>query len=124
MTRKKQRQGLSVFWRSFEATFHSLGHSDPDFVSVESDNVVVKPNREWKHVFPEKRLFLQEGQEIFNTIRAQQESNGQRLSIVNNTQNRWAPRTPDLPRKERSYRAQDCIQPVRNLLGAVKATGR
>lgn len=114
------KTGLDVFWRP-SSNFQLTGTVNPDFGSVESDYVVVNLTAN-ETFFPEKRLFFQEGQEIFNTTPRSTGSNGQRLSIVNTRRIGGRPRTPDLPAGTR-LSAQDRIRPA-ELLGAVKATGQ
>ena len=57
--------GLDVFWRP-SSNFQVTATAYPDFGAVESDDVVVNLTAQetW---FPEKRLFFQEGNEIFTT---------------------------------------------------------
>ena len=117
---QNSKAGLDVFWRP-SSNFQLTGTVNPDFGSVESDNVVVNLTAN-ETFFPEKRLFFQEGQEIFNTTPRSTGSNGQRLTIVNTRRIGGRPRTPDLPAGVR-LAASDRIRPA-ELLAAAKATGQ
>lgn len=114
------KTGVDLFWRP-SSNFQFTGTLNPDFGSVESDNVVVNLSAN-ETFFPEKRLFFQEGQEIFNTTPRSTGSNGQRLSIVNTRRIGGRPRRPELP-VGTSLSARDRLQNA-DLLGALKATGQ
>ena len=65
--------GADVFWRP-STNFQATATMQPDFGSVESDDVVVNLGA-FETFFPEKRLFFQEGIEVFTaTPRAQAKS--------------------------------------------------
>lgn len=114
------KTGFDVFWRP-SSNFQLTGTVNPDFGSVESDNVVVNLTAN-ETFYPEKRLFFQEGQEIFNTTPRSTGSNGQRFTVVNTRRIGGRPRVPDLPAGVR-LSARDRIKPA-ELLGALKATGQ
>ncbi len=115
-----QKAGFDVFWRP-SSNFQLTAAVNPDFGSTESDNVVVNLTAN-ETFFPEKRLFFQEGQEVFNTTPRSTGSNGKRLSIVNTRRIGARPRAPELPPGV-SLPTRERIRPA-DLLGAVKATGQ
>ena len=115
-----QKAGFDVFWRP-SSNFQLTAAVNPDFGSTESDNVVVNLTAN-ETFFPEKRLFFQEGQEVFNTTPRSTGSNGKRLSIVNTRRIGARPRAPELPLGV-SLPTRERIRPA-DLLGAVKATGQ
>ncbi len=114
------KAGFDVFWRP-SSNFQLTAAANPDFGSTESDNVVVNLTAN-EVFFPEKRLFFQEGQEVFNTTPRSTGSNGKRLSIVNTRRIGARPRPPELPTGV-SLPTRERIRPA-DLLGAVKATGQ
>ena len=59
------RPGADIFWRP-SSNFQVTATLNPDFGSVESDDVVVNLTA-FETFFPDKRLFFLEGQEVFNT---------------------------------------------------------
>jgi len=112
--------GFDAFWRP-SSNFQMTATLNPDFGSVESDNVVVNLTAV-EVFFPDKRLFFQEGQEIFNTTPRSTGSNGKRLAIVNTRRIGARPRQPRLPPGVR-LPTRERIRPA-DLLGAVKMTGQ
>lgn len=116
----EQKAGFDVFWRP-SSNFQLTATANPDFGSAESDNVVVNLTAN-ETFFPEKRLFFQEGQEVFNTTARSTGSNGKRLSIVNTRRIGARARTPDLPAGA-SLPLRERIEHT-DLLGALKATGQ
>lgn len=114
------KAGFDVFWRP-SSNFQLTAAANPDFGSTESDNVVVNLTAN-ETFFPEKRLFFQEGQEVFNTTPRSTGTNGKRLSIVNTRRIGARPLAPDLPAGV-SLSTRERIRPA-DLLGAVKATGQ
>ena len=112
--------GFDVFWRP-SSNYQLTATYNPDFGSVESDNVVVNLTAN-ETFFPEKRLFFQEGQEIFNTTPRSTGRNGKRLSIVNTRRIGGRPRPPDLP-PGFSFTTRERIRPA-DLDGAMKMTGQ
>jgi hypothetical protein len=115
-----QKAGFDVFWRP-SSNFQLTGTVNPDFGSAESDNVVVNLTAN-ETFFPEKRLFFQEGQEVFNTTARSTGSGGKRLSIVNTRRIGARARAPDLPAGA-SLSTRERIEHT-DLLGALKATGQ
>ena len=90
---------------------------NPDFGNVEADDVVVNLSN-YETFFPEKRLFFQEGQEIFVTNDRQ----GGELSLLH-TRRIGAPAVrPDAP-EGFSLAAEDLGRPA-ELRAALKATGQ
>ena len=61
----KSKIGTDIYWRPSTNTLLS-GTLNPDFGTVESDDVVVNLTA-FETFFPEKRTFFLEGQDIFNT---------------------------------------------------------
>ena len=57
--------GVDLFWRP-SSNFQLTSTLNPDFGSIEADDVIVNLTN-YETFFPEKRLFFQEGQEIFTT---------------------------------------------------------
>ena len=115
------RGGVDLFWRP-ASNFQLTATMNPDFGSVESDNVVINLTANETY-FPEKRLFFQEGNEIFNaTPRAGHYGGRNRFTILNTRRVGGRPDTPDLPdgvslgKKEKTKMAE--------LTGAAKTTGQ
>jgi len=61
----QSRAGIDVFWRP-SSNFQITATANPDFGTVESDDVVVNLTA-FETFFPEKRLFFLEGTEVFVT---------------------------------------------------------
>lgn len=116
----RTRAGLDLFWRP-SSNFQATATLNPDFGSVESDDVDVNLTSE-ETFFPEKRLFFQEGQEIFNTTSRADSGGPTRLSVVNTRRIGGRPESPDLPPGVSLPRREE-LQPA-DLLGAAKATGQ
>lgn len=116
----RSKAGLDLFWRP-STNFQGTATLNPDFGSVESDNVDVNLTSE-ETFFPEKRLFFQEGQEVFTTTDRAGAGGPQRLTVVNTRRIGGRPETPDLPPGVGLPR-RESLQPV-DLFGAVKATGQ
>lgn len=115
----RTRAGLDLFWRP-SSNFQGTATLNPDFGSVESDDVDVNLTAQ-ETFFPEKRLFFQEGQEVFTTGRV--EAGGpQRLTVVNTRRIGGRPATPDMPPGVGLPR-RESLQPA-DLFGAVKTTGQ
>lgn len=112
--------GFDVFWRP-STNFQLTGTVNPDFGSAESDNVVVNLTAN-ETFYPEKRLFFQEGQEVFNTTPRSTGRNGKRFSIVNTRRIGARPRSPDLPDGVR-LPTRERIRPA-DLDAAMKLTGQ
>ena len=110
------KAGVDLFWRP-SSNFQVTSTLNPDFGNVEADDVVVNLSA-YETFFPEKRLFFQEGQEVFTT-------NGRYWGDVNvlHTRRMGAPAVrPDAP-EGYSISRGDLRRPA-DLLGAVKATGQ
>ena len=114
------KAGLDVFWRP-SSNFQLTATGNPDFGSVDSDDVIVNLTAD-ETFFPEKRLFFQEGQEIFNTTPRSDSDSAQTLTIVNTRRIGGRPRPPDLPPGV-SLPTRERIQPS-ELIGAAKVTGQ
>ncbi len=112
--------GFDIFWRP-SSNFQLTGTVNPDFGAVESDDVVVNLTAV-EVFFPERRLFFQEGQEIFNTTPRSTGSNGKRLSVINTRRIGARPRSPDLPEGVR-LPTRERIRPA-DLDGSLKLTGQ
>lgn len=116
----EHRTGVDVFWRP-SSNFQMTATLNPDFGSAEADDVVVNLTA-IETFFPEKRLFFQEGQEIFNTTSRSNGNIGKRFTILNTRRIGGRPRSPDLPDGV-SLPPRERIQNA-DLLGAAKATGQ
>lgn len=114
------RTGVDVFWRP-SSNFQMTATLNPDFGSAEADDVVVNLTAT-EVFFPEKRLFFQEGQEIFNVTSRANGSSGKRFTILNTRRIGGRPRSPELEPGV-SLSARERIKNS-DLLGAVKATGQ
>ena len=115
--------GADIYWRPTTNTLLS-GTFNPDFGTVESDDVVVNLTA-FEVFFPERRVFFQEGQEIFVTSpRAAINNNpipGGPIALLNTRRIGGSPRIsiPD----DVDVRATDLSQPT-DLLGSVKFVGQ
>jgi hypothetical protein len=116
----RHKAGLDVFWRP-SSNFQLAGTANPDFGTVESDDVIVNLTAD-ETFFPEKRLFFQEGQEIFNTTPRSDSNSVQPLIILNTRRIGGRPRPPSLP-PGISLPTSERIKPS-ELIGAVKAAGQ
>ncbi|MDT8427170.1 MAG: DUF5916 domain-containing protein [Pseudomonadales bacterium] len=116
----RHRTGADIFWRP-SSNFQLTATVNPDFGSAEADDVVVNLTAT-EVFFPEKRLFFQEGQEIFNTNLRSNGSSGKRFTIINTRRIGGRPRSPDLPAGV-SLPARERIQNS-DLMGAAKVTGQ
>jgi len=76
--------------------FQLTGTLNPDFGSVESDNIVVNLTAD-ETFFPEKRLFFQEGREIFQLSGRRIDFRQQPLTVLNTRRIGGRPRDVDLP---------------------------
>ena len=117
------KAGLDLFWRP-STNLQLTATLNPDFGNVESDQVIVNLTA-FETFFPEKRLFFQEGQEIFSTT--PRAGSGQGLSgppvrPVNTRRIGGLPRAPETPEGV-EVPARELGQPT-ELLGAFKATGQ
>jgi hypothetical protein len=120
------KAGADFFWRP-SPNFQLNATLNPDFGAVESDEVVINLTAT-ETFFPEKRLFFQEGQQIFNaTPRADTRgpgigNRGAPYTMVNTRRIGGKPESPDVP-DDVEVDDRDLLHPV-DLLGAAKATGQ
>ena len=119
----KLQSGADFFWRP-STNAQITATINPDFGAVESDNVVVNLSAN-ETFFPEKRLFFQEGNEIFvATPRASEYSwGGNRISVINTRRIGSKPSLPELPEGVNlSEKIKETTKA--DLLGALKTTGQ
>ena len=116
----RYKAGADVFWRP-SSNFQLTATANPDFGSVESDEVIVNLTAD-ETFFPEKRLFFLEGQDIFNTTPRSVSTTGQRFTVVNTRRIGGRPRLPELP-PGLSVPVRQAVRPT-DLLGAGKVTGQ
>jgi len=116
------KAGADVFWRP-SSNFQLTAALNPDFGSVESDDVVVNLTAN-ENFFPEKRLFFQEGREIFDTTpRARGQGGGRdRFTVINTRRIGARSPRPDFP--DGVELASDERVRLAELFGAAKATGQ
>ena len=110
------KAGVDLLWRP-STNLQIASTLNPDFGNVEADDVVVNLTN-YETFFPEKRLFFQEGQEIFAT-------NGRMSGDVTllHTRRIGAPAARPLVDEGVVLDGDDLRRPA-DLLGAVKATGQ
>ena len=115
--------GADFFWRP-STNAQITATIKPDFGAVESDNVVVNLTAN-ETFFPEKRLFFQEGNEIFSaTPRASRQGGGRnRFTVINTRRIGSAPSLPELPESV-SISERDKKTIKADLIGALKTTGQ
>ena len=116
--------GMDLFWRP-STNFQVTATVNPDFGNVESDQVIVNLTA-FETFFPEKRLFFQEGQEIFATtpradLPFRFRGGSAPTTIVNTRRIGGRPRAPETP-DDIEVPDRELGQPT-ELLGAIKATG-
>ena len=110
------KAGVDFFWRP-SSNFQLTSTLNPDFGNVEADDVVINLTN-YETFFPEKRLFFQEGQEIF----AAGSRYGKGATLLH-TRRIGAP--PVAPEAAAGVRvANDDLRRPADLLGALKATGQ
>lgn len=91
--REDESVGADIFWRP-STNFQATAAITPDFGAVESDDVVVNLGA-FETFFPEKRLFFQEGIEVFTaTPRAEEDTP---TTLLNTRRIGGIGRAPDLP---------------------------
>jgi hypothetical protein len=113
--------GFDAFWRP-STNFQLTATVNPDFGSVEADEVVVNLSAD-ETFFPEKRLFFQEGQDIFHTTsRSETDEERRKITLVNTRRIGSKPRDPDLPPGVSLSPREEAR--LSDLLGAAKATGQ
>ena len=116
----RYKAGMDLFWRP-STNFQLTGTINPDFGSVESDNVVVNLTAD-ETFFPEKRLFFQEGREIFQLSGRRADARQQPITVLNTRRIGGRPRELDLPPGvELSDREE--LKPA-DIITAAKATGQ
>ena len=112
------KAGVDLLWRP-SSNLQLTSTLNPDFGGVEADGIVVNLSN-YETFFPEKRLFFQEGQEIFSA--------GSRLgsggnTVLLHTRRIGAPAMrPETP--PGTTLSEDGLRNPADLLGAVKATGQ
>lgn len=116
----RQKAGIDLRWQPVTG-FRATATLNPDFGSVESDDVIINLTAD-ETFFPEKRLFFQEGQEVFNTSSRSDPDNEQALIIVNTRRIGARPRPPPLP-PGIALPERETLEPS-SVLAAVKATGQ
>jgi hypothetical protein len=117
------RGGADFFWRP-STNAQITATINPDFGAVESDNVVVNLSAN-ETFLPEKRLFFQEGNEIFTaTPRASEYAwGGNRVSVINTRRIGSTPILPGLP-EDVSFSQREKLTTKADLMGALKTTGQ
>ena len=110
------KAGLDLFWRP-SSNFQIASTLNPDFGNVEADDVVINLSN-YETFFPEKRLFFQEGQEVF----AAGDSYKTGVTLLHTRRMGAPPVRPDVPAGVR-LATEDLRRPA-DLLGALKATGQ
>ena len=116
----RYKAGFDLFWRP-SSNFQLTATANPDFGSVESDDVVVNLTAN-ETFFPEKRLFFQEGQEIFDTTPRADALRDRRFTVINTRRIGGRPRSPDLPAGV-SLDAREALK-VADIFSAAKMTGQ
>ncbi|MDO8907529.1 MAG: DUF5916 domain-containing protein [Pseudohongiella sp.] len=116
--RTDSRAGTDLYWRPNSNTQISAT-INPDFGTVESDDIVVNLGA-FETFFSEKRSFFLEGNEIFNAH--PRAIGGQSPLTLLNTRRIGASADYDFP-QDFQYTATDRNQPS-DLIGAAKATGQ
>ena len=116
----RYKAGFDMFWRP-SSNLQLNATANPDFGSVESDDVIVNLTAD-ETFFPEKRLFFQEGQEIFRTTPRSNLDSPQALMIVNTRRIGGRPRLPNLPSGV-SLPSRERIRPT-DINGAIRTTGQ
>ena len=116
--------GMDLFWRP-STNFQVTATVNPDFGNVESDQVIVNLTA-FETFFPEKRLFFQEGQDVFTTSPRADAPFRYRggdvpTAVINTRRIGGRPRVPDTP-DDIDVPDRELGQPT-GLLGALKATG-
>lgn len=113
----EENVGVDLFWRP-STNFQVTAALKPDFGGVESDDVVVNLGA-FETFFPEKRLFFQEGIEVFTATPRAEESTP--TTLLNTRRIGGVGRAPDLPDSV-TLSDMERQQPV-ELAGALKAVG-
>lgn len=122
----RYRLGTDFFWRP-SSNLQLSGTVNPDFGSVESDDVVINLSAT-ETFFPEKRLFFVEGQEVFvaspraDTRGSGVGNRGAPYTMVNTRRIGGKPRSLSLAADE-NITDRELDLPV-DLMGALKVTGQ
>jgi hypothetical protein len=115
------KSGFDIFWRP-SANMQLSATINPDFGSVESDDVVINLTA-YETFFPEKRAFFLEGNEIFvTTPRARSRGKSRATTLVNTRRIGGQPREPDVPDAV-EFEDIELSQPS-EIEGALKVTGQ
>jgi len=115
----ENRLGADLFWRP-STNFQVTAAVKPDFGNVESDDVIVNLGA-FEVFFPERRLFFQEGTEVFDaTPRASSRDNP--TTLVNTRRIGGRPRAPDVS-DDVDVPDRELNQPI-ELIGATKVVGQ
>ena len=114
------KAGFEVFWRP-SSNLQLNAAVNPDFGTVEADDVVVNLTAN-ETFFPEKRLFFLEGQEIFTTTPRANAPYGPKAVLVNTRRIGGRPDLPELP-DDGEFSEREELK-LAELLAAVKATGQ
>ena len=115
--------GIDLFWRP-STNFQLTATVNPDFGDVETDDVIVNLTA-FETFYPEKRLFFQEGQDVFRTGTRSSFSFGPsppRTLVLHTRRIGGRPPRPDVPDGVTVSPAE--LGGPTDLLGAVKATGQ
>lgn len=115
--------GIDLFWRP-STNLQVTATVNPDFGDVEADDVIVNLTA-FETFFPEKRLFFQEGQEVFRTGTRHAFSRGPApppTVLLHTRRIGGRPTRPDVPDGV-TVPSEDLARPT-DLLAAVKATGQ
>lgn len=113
---ERLKAGIDLLWRP-SSNFQLTSTLNPDFGNVEADDMVINLSN-YETFFPEKRLFFQEGQEIFSA--GQRASSG--TSLLHTRRIGAPPLRPATPEGVR-IDPDELARPA-DLLGAVKASGQ
>ncbi len=111
---ERPRAGVDVFWRPL-SNIQFAATLNPDFGNVEADDVVINLSN-YETFFPEKRLFFQEGQELFAV------GDGKGATLLHTRRIGSPPVRPRVPDSVR-VESEDLGRPA-SLLGALKVTGQ
>ena len=115
--------GIDLFWRP-STNLQITATVNPDFGDVETDDVIVNLTA-FETFYPEKRLFFQEGQEIFRTGTRHSFGRGPsppKTLLLHTRRIGGRPPRPDVPAGV-TVSSEELAGPT-ELLAAVKATGQ
>ena len=115
------KQGFDVFWRP-STDFQLTGTITPDYGTVEADAVVINLTA-YETFFPEKRLFFQEGVEVFQPSQRSTFSTNRPAVLLLHTRRIGAPAIfPDIPSDAEFDYSQ--LRRASEIRAATKATGK